>query len=90
MNDLSTDFLNDLDEIVSAVREEVDEAERRHGGPHVHNTINDFIAYATAYTGRAVDGCFRNIREGYNETTQREMLVKAAGLLVRAAMEARR
>lgn len=45
------------------------------------NTQNDYIAYATAYLGRAAHGVFRNERE---ELDSRDFLVKAAGILVSA------
>lgn len=43
------------------------------------NTRNDWIAYALAYIGRASEKVLRN------DDDPREMLVKAAGLLVEAA-----
>lgn len=48
------------------------------------NTTNDFVAYITAYAGRAADKVLRNEREGVNS---RDMLVKAGALCV-AAVEA--
>ena len=48
------------------------------------NTRNDWVAYTTAYAGRAADKCFRNQRE---KQSFRENMVKAAALCV-AAIEA--
>lgn len=48
------------------------------------NTRNDWVAYATAYLGRASDKVFRNQRE---KCDFRENLVKAATVIV-AAIEA--
>lgn len=48
------------------------------------NTLNDWIAYVNAYTGRAAAKVFRNEKEKQNP---RENLVKAAAILV-AALEA--
>ena len=48
------------------------------------NTTNDFVAYITAYAGRAAQNVLRNEREGVRS---RDMLVKTAALAV-AAIEA--
>lgn len=48
------------------------------------NTINDFVAYVSAYVGRASTKVLRNEREG---VTSRDMFVKAGALCV-AAIEA--
>lgn len=48
------------------------------------NSRNDWIAYATAYLGRASDKVFRNQRENCD---YRENLVKAGAVIV-AALEA--
>lgn len=45
------------------------------------NTVNDYIAYVTAYLGRAADKVLRNEKEGHD---QRKMLVKAGALVVAA------
>ena len=42
------------------------------------NTTNDFIAYTLAYLGRAAVGAYRNTGD------EREMLIKAGGLIVSA------
>lgn len=50
------------------------------------NTTNDYLAYAMAYAGRAAINCGNNQRDGYaTPAARRELLVKAAGLLVNAA-----
>lgn len=48
------------------------------------NTINDYVAYVSAYAGRASTKVNRNIRES---VTPRDMFIKAAALAV-AAVEA--
>ena len=48
------------------------------------NTRNDWVAYITAYTGRATNKCLRNERENCGF---RENMVKVAALAV-AAIEA--
>lgn len=45
------------------------------------NTMNDYVAYITAYLGRAARGVFRNERENQ---TFRENMVKVAALAVAA------
>lgn len=45
------------------------------------NTVNDFVAYITAYAGRASDKVRRNEKEGVNS---RDMFVKAGALAVAA------
>jgi hypothetical protein len=45
------------------------------------STANDWIAFVTAYLGRAAEGVYRNEREGQ---TFRENMVKAGGLIVSA------
>lgn len=47
------------------------------------NTKNDFVAFITAYAGRAADKCYRNEREGQ---TFRDNMVKVAALAL-AALE---
>jgi len=49
-----------------------------------HNSKNDWVAYVSAYTGRAAAKCARNEREGQEF---RANMVKAAALCV-AAIEA--
>ena len=48
------------------------------------NTQNDWIAFITAYAGRAAEKCYRNHREGLDF---RVMMIKVAALAV-AAIEA--
>lgn len=50
-------------------------------GYEEQNMPNDFIAYATAYLGRAAQGVFRNEKEGCD---YRQNMIKAAGILVSA------
>ena len=50
-------------------------------GVEPSNTKNDYIAYITAYVGRAANKCKRNEREGQDFRTN---LVKAAALCVAA------
>jgi hypothetical protein len=45
------------------------------------NTVNDFVAYITAYAGRAAEKVRRNEREG---VTSRDMFVKVGALAVAA------
>jgi hypothetical protein len=45
------------------------------------NTVNDYVAYITAYAGRASEKVLRNEKEGVNS---RDMLVKAGALCVAA------
>lgn len=68
----------DVERAIAYAREKID-AEF-----DANNTRNDWIAYATAYTGRAAEKVFRN--EGEDAY---DMLVKAAGLLVEAAVRER-
>lgn len=49
------------------------------------NTINDYVAYITAYAGRAAEKCPRNLREV--KGSPRDMFIKVAALAV-AAVEA--
>ena len=73
MAELSGNFLVD-------VERETEAARTRWAALDTRNTRNDYIAYATAYAGRAVENAYRN--EGLDPYA---MLVKAAGLLARAA-----
>jgi len=45
------------------------------------NSVNDYVAYATAYLGRAADKCARNQREGQN---MRASFIKTAALCIAA------
>lgn len=54
-------------------------------GQQMGVTVNDMLAVAMAYMGRAAELVPRNEREGFATTgKQREMLLKAAAVLVRA------
>jgi hypothetical protein len=62
------------------------EREKQKANPAVQaieaqNTVNDFVAYISAYAGRAATGVLRNEREG---VTSRDMLVKAGALCAAA------
>lgn len=67
-----TDIYNEIEEAIKAAAAkglaDVDEDWTR----------NDWLAFANAYLGRASDGVHRN------NDDPREMVIKAAGLLVRA------
>lgn len=78
-----------MEEILQQIRDERRrQADLAHGGDTESfdktNTRNDWVAYATAYLGRAADKAFRNERE---KCDFRENLVKAAAVIV-AALEA--
>lgn len=45
---------------------------------------NEWIAFITAYLGRAACACYRNDREGYGWPRFREMMLKVAALAVEA------
>lgn len=45
------------------------------------NTVNDFVAYISAYAGRAADKVLRNEKEG---VTSRDMFVKVGAIAVAA------
>lgn len=48
------------------------------------NSVNDWVAYSVAYLGRVTD-CYRNQREGFDSTEEKQkMLLKAAALIVAA------
>lgn len=82
---------NKLQEIVSTVLLELNHQDcLREENPDFRavddlSTLNDFIAYTTAYLGRAAEKVHRNHRDGYTKAQRRDMLVKAAGLCIRAA-----
>ena len=72
-----------------ALKDVAAERERQKGIVEVQaiedkNSINDFVAFISAYAGRASTKVLRNEREG---VTSRDMLVKAGALAV-AAVEA--
>lgn len=68
-----------MNSILKEIEEEVLKAKSKlPEGFENENSRNDFIAYAIAYLGRASEKVFRN------KDDPREMLVKAAGLIVSA------
>lgn len=74
------------DEVVTkAIHDILDEREKALSnlpeGFEDTNSKNDYVAYVTAYLGRASDKVFRNEREAQ---TFRENMVKAAGLCLSA------
>lgn len=76
------EFEQKLDAILAEIKAEVIKAhEQIDAGVEALNKRNDYISYATGYLGRASEGLFRNIKEDHNP---KEMLVKAAGILVSA------
>jgi hypothetical protein len=68
-------------EIVKEVGVEADKAAAQFAALDETNSINDYVAYATAYVGRISAKCPRNDREVVG--SKREMAIKAAALLVR-------
>jgi hypothetical protein len=73
---------------IKVIHDIIDERERQKrlavADLDLTNTRNDYIAYVTAYIGRAADKCPRNDREGQEFRTN---MLKAAALIV-AALEA--
>lgn len=82
----------DRDQLIAILNEVKDERMRqlelRHGGNtlvfDMQNTMNDWVAYISAYSGRAADKVARNDRE---ECDFRANMIKVAALAV-AAIEA--
>lgn len=71
-----------MEQVINEVQAEIQKAlEKLPEGFEDQNSNNDYIAYVTAYLGRAADGVFRNEREGQ---TFRDNMVKAAGLCISA------
>ena len=64
---------------LEAIRNEADAASEAWVKLDQVNTTNDFIAYTTAYLGRAAENCRRN-----NDVDPEEMLIKAGGLILNA------
>jgi hypothetical protein len=82
---------NKLEDILNLTRAELEHQDcLREENPDFRevddaSSLNDFIAYAIAYLGRASTKMHRNHRDGYTAENRRDMLVKAAGLCLRAA-----
>ena len=68
--------------VLREIRAERDRQKKLHGSDEM-NSLNDWVAYITAYAGRASD-CIRNFRE---KQSSRDSLIKVAALAV-AAVEA--
>ena len=78
--------MKDLNEVLDALRQERQrQLDLEHGGDtdafDQLNTKNDWVAYITAYAGRAADKCARNEREGQ---AFHDNILKAAALCVAA------
>lgn len=67
-----------LDDIAAEVARQ---AEIGNAAEDATRSINDWIAFITAYAGRAAQDCYRNEREGCDART---MLVKVGALAVSA------
>ncbi len=76
--------MRDIEDVIADVKAEYDRQDMAAGAPRQldgDNTRNDFIAYVTAYLGRAAARVLRNDKEGHDPY---QMFVKATGLLLRA------
>lgn len=86
-NTLHPDVIASFRRVTDQTLTEMVQAEEAYPDEGEFNSTNDYLAYATAYMGRAAAGVYRNDRDGYGPLARRAMLIKAAGLLLRAASE---